>query len=373
MPTVVKKLLTICGYNHAWAFKDVDNEKVTQLESFIETRHRKVADSFEEYGEITPFEFLPGHRDLIFAIKTQILSFENSKKPKPKSNGVQTHVPDGNELKNNLINQVASYSLSLPLQTNQDWSNAIGNFKFTTDGVSTSAECTLSCPFCNAVRVIRYDGKYWATSNIYKHIRTHIKTNEQANGKTDGKPDHKPNQTITIQRSSAPKSAPYNNSQTKKQTNNRKLNQKRGQKSRNSQGSQGGSVDGTWEEFVVDSSVDQVVEQVVEIQEESNASPSETCKENVINVYEDRIIFSSDLSNLFLVDQNANQNDDPDDDATSDAIGAKERFGAGNNVVIKQISGVQTLDKPLDQTLNGAQDGALNEWGIESEESSQYY
>lgn len=189
---MMKKLLTACGYNHAWAFKEVDNEKVTQLESFIETRHRQIVDSFDEYREIKPFEFLPGHRDLIFAMKTQILSFENSKKAKAKS--VPARVPDENELKQILIDQVSSYSSSLTLQL--DWSNAIQKFETKTDEDSTFAECLLSCPLCNAVRTIRYDSKYWTLSNMNTHLRTHKQQNQASNKKSSKRSTKCPTKTL---------------------------------------------------------------------------------------------------------------------------------------------------------------------------------
>lgn len=175
----MKKILTLCGYNNAWAFKEVDYEKIVNIEKFVEAKHRKIADSFEEYRDIKPFEFLPGHHALILGIKAEILSMENSKKPKP-SKAKKKNILDEDELKAILINQITTFSSNLSLK--MDWSHAIKHFEFATDknldatlGENTTfAECTLSCPQCGAERIIRFDNKYWKVSNMCKHVRSHI-------------------------------------------------------------------------------------------------------------------------------------------------------------------------------------------------------
>lgn len=176
----MKKILTACGYNHAWAFKETDNEKITELEAFVQTRHRKIADSFEEYKEIDPFEFLPGHRALIFGIKAQLLSMEESKKPKvkPRVKNPIKNVPTENELKTNLTNQLSNFSSNLAMEI--DWSNSIQSFDMETKEDDTIVKCALLCPICNALRTLRYDAKYWKLSNMTKHIRSHIDANENA-------------------------------------------------------------------------------------------------------------------------------------------------------------------------------------------------
>lgn len=72
----MKKILTVCGYNNAWAFKGTDDKKITQLEAFVESRYRKIVDAFDKYQEMKPFEFLPEHRALKLGIKAEILLME---------------------------------------------------------------------------------------------------------------------------------------------------------------------------------------------------------------------------------------------------------------------------------------------------------
>lgn len=178
----MKTILTSCGYNNAWAFKDVDQEKITEIESFIETSNRKIAESFDEYKGKRPFTFLPGHRSLILGIKNQILLIEDINKPKKPNT---KSVPDEKDLIAMLIKQVSQYSSRLSLKLN--WNDAVQKFEGTTDGDDTSIQCVLSCPLCYANRTIRFD-KYWRVSNLFKHLRSHI----QSTGKTD-KAEKEPN------------------------------------------------------------------------------------------------------------------------------------------------------------------------------------
>lgn len=120
VPACMKKLLTICGYNSAWSFKALTEESLADLEGYIENNHRKDADEFAEYKDIKPFKFLPGHRALIFGIKSDIADFENTKRPrkdvkkKPPVNEV--------DIQANLLNQLACFTSKLNLQA--DWSNS---------------------------------------------------------------------------------------------------------------------------------------------------------------------------------------------------------------------------------------------------------
>lgn len=188
----MKRILTACGYNHAWAFKEIDEDKILQLEGFLQTRHRKIADSFEEYKDVDPFEFLPGHRSLIFGIKAQILSFENSKKPKLKSGSTasSTNVSGELELRQNLIDQLSNFSVNNSIKF--DCNTAIQSFEFEKTGdEQVHATSSVLCSICDTVRVLRFN-KYWRVSNYYKHLRSHFSKNQQSAKKSNRSTD--PNQ-----------------------------------------------------------------------------------------------------------------------------------------------------------------------------------
>lgn len=192
----MKKILTACGYNHAWAFKETDSDKVTALEEFVQSRFRKIADSFEEYKEIKPFEFLPGHRALIFGIKEQILSLEESKKSKlkVKDKNVPNVSPNENELKTNLISQLDNFASNISVVN--DWSESIKSFEMETNDDETHVKCSVKCPICETIRIVRYDKKYWKLSNITKHLRGHT---DAKNNKNQSQVQKKVNSRSTTQ------------------------------------------------------------------------------------------------------------------------------------------------------------------------------
>lgn len=82
VPASITELLTAAGYHSAWSFKSVTEEKLSEAEDFIEKYYREDADEFYEYKDMKPFKLLPGHKSLIFEIKTEIDEFQNTKKQK---------------------------------------------------------------------------------------------------------------------------------------------------------------------------------------------------------------------------------------------------------------------------------------------------
>lgn len=182
----MKKLLTVCGYNHPWVYKDVTNDKVKKLEEFIETRYRKLADEFEEYKEIKPFTFLPGHRDLIFAVQAQFKSLQNTQRAQPpmKPSKRKNAVPNDDELKMMLIDQLTSYSVN-KLSLKLDWSKSIQelqSFEISSENAKhITAQCSVLCPVCETSRITRYGGKYWRISNMTRHVQSHHPNNSTNN------------------------------------------------------------------------------------------------------------------------------------------------------------------------------------------------
>lgn len=118
--------MTAAGYNSAWSFKTVTEEKLSEAEDFIEKHHRLEADGFEEYKDIKPFKFLPGHKSLIFGIKTEIDEYQDMKKPKISKKSIP--VLSENDLQMSLLSQMSTFSKKLGLHA--DWSNSIENSSY---------------------------------------------------------------------------------------------------------------------------------------------------------------------------------------------------------------------------------------------------
>lgn len=184
VPDSVKKLLTAAGYNSAWSFKTVTEEKLSEAEDFIEKYNRLEADGFDEYKHIKPFKFLPGHKSLIFGIKREIDEYQDVQKAKisKKSNPVLSE----NDLQMSLLCQMSTFSKNLGLHA--DWSNSIKKSSYSASETASVCTCTVSCPICSADTLVRYD-KHWKNSNLCKHIRKHMKTAEniRTNGNGSGR------------------------------------------------------------------------------------------------------------------------------------------------------------------------------------------
>lgn len=168
VPACMKKLLTITGYNSAWSFKSISEEKLAEAEDFIEKYHRKEADEFDEYKTMKPFKFLPGHKSLIFGIKSEIDEFPKNKKP--KNNKKSDPVLSERDLQTALLIQMSAFTKGLGLKI--DWSNSIEESSYTATESASFCTCTVSCPVCSSTFVIRYD-KHWKNSNLCKHVRKH--------------------------------------------------------------------------------------------------------------------------------------------------------------------------------------------------------
>lgn len=174
VPPSIKKLLTLTGYNSIWSFKSITEQSLSEAEDFIETTYRKDADEFDEYKEIKPFKFLPGHKALIFGIKSEISEIQDTK----KSNKINKSKPvlTENDIHTSLLCQMSSFTKGLGLQA--DWSNAIKSSDFTETENTPLCACNVVCPICSSSFIVRYD-KHWKNSNISKHLRKHAERIEK--------------------------------------------------------------------------------------------------------------------------------------------------------------------------------------------------
>lgn len=78
----MKTILSVIGYNSSYSLITITEEKLDELEKYIEENERELIDSIDIYKSKKPFKFLPGHRVLIFGIKEELLKRSDNKKPK---------------------------------------------------------------------------------------------------------------------------------------------------------------------------------------------------------------------------------------------------------------------------------------------------
>lgn len=175
IPSAVKEILTSTGYNSALSILQIDEHKMNEIELFAEENSRHIIDSFKEYSNKKPFAFLPGHRECIFGIKSEILNQQNKKKPKTSDN--RNTLIDDDNLQASLESQISNFAKKIGL-SNVDWADSITNFKSTNLEFVVSANCSVACPKCDSIIGVSYD-RHWKVSNLFKHLRKHINKNAE--------------------------------------------------------------------------------------------------------------------------------------------------------------------------------------------------
>lgn len=161
---------------------EINDDRVKELENFLETNCRFVIDKFPEYKNTKPFMFLPGHRECIFGIKTEILKLQNNKKSKTTTQ--RGRMLGQEELKVTLAQQVAAYANIIDGFdcSNVDWSAAIKNFEVTESETSIIANCVIDCPKCRCCPGTTFRNS-WKLSNVFRHLRTHANKENHDNSK----------------------------------------------------------------------------------------------------------------------------------------------------------------------------------------------
>lgn len=89
-PKCVKFLLVKSAYNSFSTLRQLDSDKLIKIESFLNTKKEYIADLdccyHEHYKGLDSFEFLPGHKDLILSIPSQIEQLNGGKHVRGKKN-----------------------------------------------------------------------------------------------------------------------------------------------------------------------------------------------------------------------------------------------------------------------------------------------
>lgn len=167
----MKKLLTLCGYDSTWSFMSVTDDKIPGIEEYIEQNHRKNADDFEEYKNVKPFKFLPGHKALIFGIRSEIDNLQKNKRIKMKPKTVLSE----DELQMSLLQQMSKFTSGKGLKI--DWTSSIISCTVTSTENDAVAVCQITCPICDSNFKVHYEG-HWKNSNLCKHMRKHMTVKE---------------------------------------------------------------------------------------------------------------------------------------------------------------------------------------------------
>lgn len=144
---------------------------MNEIERYANENCRHVLDEFTEYCHKEPFTFLPGHRECIFGIKSEMLKLQYKKKSKKTSK--QSALIDEDNIETSLELQISNYVGSK--LSNIDWASTIKGFKVTKSDSSVCANCTFVCPVdkCDSVINVKYVN-HWIPSNVFRHLRSHF-------------------------------------------------------------------------------------------------------------------------------------------------------------------------------------------------------
>lgn len=161
------------AYNTFSSLRQINPEKLLRIESFLNTKKEYIADLqccyHDHYKSLDEFEFLPGHKDLILGIPSQIEQLYESKQVR----GRKATISD-DELKNNLTNNLLNYTEKIGLLVGDNAISHVNvhNFRRGTDSDSFLCKCLFICPICAKSFTVTHK-KYWATSNVTAHFKEH--------------------------------------------------------------------------------------------------------------------------------------------------------------------------------------------------------
>lgn len=180
-PECVKALMTAAGYDTLLSLLEINEEKVTEIETFITAQPEYVKRlkccSSEYYKNLSTFRFIPGHRSTIQSIPLQIQRMGGIKSivsTYQRSNNI-------NKTDNDLMSKLIAILNGDTKKSNYRFENGLineDNIKDFQRGSPTDdfiCKCKFACPFCVRVFPLTFK-KFWMSSNATKHLKQHLQS-----------------------------------------------------------------------------------------------------------------------------------------------------------------------------------------------------
>lgn len=190
LPQFLVEILKNCGYDSPISLELLDEEKIKEIEQFIEINfgcaHSLVRDTIYENKE--QFKFLPGHLTLLLGLKIYANKFIDSglRKSKIKSKELSRDLDtiteevevlsdqELNKLKSILVKKIVNFCRKINVDTEKLSDESVGQDIDTI--IKTNGELvyktTFACPICE-VRIPCIHNQHWQVSNLERHIKTH--------------------------------------------------------------------------------------------------------------------------------------------------------------------------------------------------------
>lgn len=159
-PKCIKQILILSGYDNYISLRAIDEEKLFELEQYV-NQNRSILDDLrccftEIYRNQETFSFVLGHKAIILSIPEQI------KAVLAKSKKTRSRKPKSLEqLQKLLINQLNNYpskiGFTIPNGSISELNIKNMQSEKTDDG-ATIIQCEFSCPFCTKSIPVKYKG-----------------------------------------------------------------------------------------------------------------------------------------------------------------------------------------------------------------------
>lgn len=200
LPSFLIELLKITGYDSPISIELIDEEKICEIENFIENNFGCTSDLLKStvYENREVFRFLPGHVTLLLGLKKYAKTFLEIGFKKRKNTKQQNHVlgrelpqesPDEldtineevevpsedelSKLTDTLITKIKVFCRKQDIETENITSQCISEqlqVIINTNGGNVF-KCVFSC-HCG-VRIPCIHNKYWQVANLEKHLKKH--------------------------------------------------------------------------------------------------------------------------------------------------------------------------------------------------------
>lgn len=190
VPELIVKILVSAGYDNAISIAAFDESDLTIVQDYANKNLKELVKQFEVYSSIEEFEFLPGHKKLLFSLANKAKDYldQKSKKKDIKNNSEETESSvvektqlkdeEKSVLKTKLLSKINKFVRKVRLEavyTENELNNEIEpyNGQSRTSTKKLPLRCAVKCILCELSISCTFNG-YWQIGNLEKHIQKHV-------------------------------------------------------------------------------------------------------------------------------------------------------------------------------------------------------
>lgn len=178
IPLCVKELLMKCAYDTLSSLLQINPNTLRNIESFLNNHKMFITQLkccyHEHYKSLDIFEFLPGHKEIILAIPSQIQQMKQMKSKRNVQSKYKS-TPSDSDLKSSLVTKLTKYAQNIGLELPDESITEMNLTEYVrgSEGDPFICQCRFICPICAKNMLVSYVS-YWKSSNITTHIKDHL-------------------------------------------------------------------------------------------------------------------------------------------------------------------------------------------------------